>query len=261
MITPKLYKQLKIMNSLLSGEKSFSQLEKIHRNDIPYRTFCDYLKELKNEGFIDSREKSYKLTSKGCLYLNTLDHDLRAQYFAYQLERGFAIRFLTLIAHDHRLPEDDLNEIEAAIDNLLKPGISNKDVQKFSKYLNFIHNIFERNNVSQPFQPSIDQLENLKNMIGEVVLFVVAKSVQDNRPDYLTFLEYLPKFFHDIIRGTLGNTIDPDYILSNIMGKTTLESMLTASQNITPEAYQKLIKEATEVKTQMEKLTKELSAK
>ncbi|MCX9012347.1 MAG: hypothetical protein OIN66_14675 [Candidatus Methanoperedens sp.] len=267
MIIPKSdYSKFKILESLLIGEKNHSELASIHR-DIPYKTFNNYLKYLFNEGFIvptpgkDRREKFYKLTSHGCLYLNKLDHDLRAQYFIYELERGLAIRFLTLTAHDRRLPEQDLNDIDAAIDNLLKPAISNRDIKKFHEYIVSVHKIFEKNNLSQPFQPSLDQLDNLKNMIGEIVLFVVAKSIQDNRPDYLTFLQYLPKFFHDIIKGTLGNTIDPDYILSNIKDTPNLECMLTASQNITPEAYQKLIKEAIEVKKQMEKLTKELSAK
>lgn len=131
--------------------------------------------------------------------------------------------------------------------NALMQCITNDYIKSFFEVISSILEIYRRNNIFPPYQPRGVNLNQLKQDIGETVLYIAARAVKDDNPDYLNLLQYLPQLYYGFIKTT---PIDIDYILSNISIINELDKCFSTSQNITLKEY-KAISDYIEISKNM----------
>ncbi len=234
----KIRNQEKILKALLAGNKTVRKIEEEAK--ISHQSSWIHLTDLEKRGLImrvpsdNSRFKIYSLTPQGFLNLNQLDNGLKFEYSLFQLQMALLGRVWIALAQDRRLPECEYANIKVAVFDKLLPSLINKDQKFLSEYRELINEIHSRNNINPPYQPHAYNLDNLIEFVGEIILYLTARAVQDNNPEHLQFLQYLPQWYVELMK---TNTIDMEYVISSISIREELEDALSAGKNFTLQDY------------------------
>ncbi len=241
----------KILNALFNGKKDVKDLS--IETKLSHQTLSIRLAELqknkeimltKQTGDVDRRRRVYELTSKGFERLNIIDDRLKVQAFSRLLGLYGMGGVNMLTAFDHRLPEKCLQDLKNAFEDQLIQG-AEKGVNEtsISEFFMLVNKVYKENNISPPYKPNKDILDEAKRFLGDIIFFLVVKSLKENRPVYLKYIFYLPWFVSEAV----GDEMDLDYLASHITTAPQIENILNKCQNLTIDEYKNLTEDVKEI--------------